>query len=106
MTAPHFSHDQWVLLGFIIVVFILLVIMSVVVNEVILAHEEYDLIKLPNGDYQYTHPTKGVIICKSNDFPAMCIIHRDLASRPDAKIKDEVRVLFYKEFNELVHMDL
>lgn len=71
-----------------------------------LSNEEQDLIKLPDGNYQYTHPKKGVIICKANDYSAMCIIHRDLALRPDAKIKDEVRVQFYKEFNELVHMDL
>lgn len=100
------NQNQWVAVGIIVILFVLIVISSVVINEVILENQEYDLTKLPNGDYQYIHPKKGIIFCKSNDFPAMCLIHRDLAIRPDAKIKDDVRVLFYKEFNELVHMDL
>lgn len=100
------TQNQCVSLGIIIVVLILLIVSAIVINEVVLENQEYDLIKLPNGDYQYTHPKKGIIFCKNKDFPAMCLIHRDLAIRPDAKIKDDVRVLFYKEFNELVHMDL
>lgn len=95
------------MIGIILLILFLLIPAGIAIYNEVKGLPYYNLMRLPNGDYQYIDP-KFPFICTANhkDFQEMVIIYKALKKNPQFTCSDEDRVQFYKDFNELPHMNL